>query len=93
MTKFTTYGAVFIDVSFDKRGKRYWRASFCTLPNERKYGCESLSGMGHYYYHLHEKTRREAFDILRNHMVKMHTERIKELNESAAKLMELEFED
>lgn len=93
MTEFTTYGAVFIDVSFDKGGNRYWRVSSSVLPGERKYGCESLNGMGHYYYHLNEKTRKEAFDILRNHMIKKHMERIKELHESMSKLMEIEFEE
>ena len=93
MSKYTTYGAVFIDVSFNKKGKRCWKPSFCILPGERKYGCESLSGFGHYYYHFDEKTKKEAFDILKSHMIKMHMERVKELYESVSKLMELEFEE
>ena len=92
MTKYTTYGAIFIDVSFNKKGKRCWKATFTVLPGERKYGCESLNWMGHYYYHLNEKTKKEAFEILKNHMIKKHMERIKELHESMSKLMELKFE-
>ena len=93
MEDYTTYGGVFIDVSFDKNGNRCWRTSFRVLPEERKYGCESLNGMGFYYYHYKEKTKKEAFEILKAHMIKKHKEEIENLQKSLDKLQKLRFKE
>lgn len=69
-----------------------WEYSFRTNPGERVPNRESLNDMG--FFHFEEtRDREEAFNMLKNSMIRRHEEEIFKLQKSLDKLKKLKFKE
>ena len=68
-----------------------WEVYFQDVPHDREENQEALNGWGFYHYER-TKSREEAFNTLRNYMIKCHREKIEQLTKSMKMLENLTME-